>query len=175
MTRHGALILLAGLAALAAQRKYEAKKEQLPGEPVVQPIAYSHKKHLSFGLKCSNCHTIPNDAGNDGMMATFPKEAVCMGCHQSVKTDSQEIQKLAAFAQKKQPVPWERVYRVPDIVWFSHAVHVKDAKLECRSCHGAVEQRDVLFKEVSTGMMACMECHARMKAPNGCDTCHASQ
>lgn len=168
--RWAAAILLA-LGSLTAQRKYEPKQEKLPGDPVTQPIAYSHKKHVAMGLKCTNCHTMPGE----GMMASYPKETVCMGCHQSVKTDSPEIQKLAGFAKSKQAVPWERVYRVPDIVWFSHAVHVTDGKIECATCHGAVANRDVLFKEVSTGMMACMECHAKMKAPNGCDTCHASQ
>ena len=159
------------IAAALAQKKYEPKQEKLPGDPVAQPIAYSHKQHLAMGLKCSQCHTMPGE----GMQATFPSEKVCMGCHQSIKTDSAEIQKLAQFAKDQKPVPWNRVYRVPDIVWFSHAVHVTDAKIECKQCHGDVAQRDVLFKEVSTSMIACMDCHARHQAPNGCDTCHASQ
>jgi hypothetical protein len=68
-----------------------------------------------------------------------------------------------------------RIYQVPDMVWFSHAAHVKDAKIECTTCHGEVAKRDVLFKEKSTSMNTCMDCHARYKAPNGCDFCHASQ
>ena len=62
-----------------------------------------------------------------------------MGCHTTIKKESPEIQKLAAFAAKKEPVPWQRVYRVPDIVWFNHAVHVKESKVECSVCHGEVE------------------------------------
>ena len=38
-----------------------------------------------------------------------------------------------------------KIYSVPEYVWFSHAVHVKDAKLECVSCHGPVAEREVLF------------------------------
>jgi hypothetical protein len=153
------------------RKTYQPKKEKLPGDPVIQPIAYSHKKHVAMGLQCTGCHTMPGE-GNE---ATFPPESFCMGCHESVKADSAEIRKLAAFAKEKKSVPWKRVYYLPDIVWFSHALHVKDARIECGACHGEVGQRDVLFQEKSTGMMACMECHAARQAPNGCDTCHASQ
>ena len=162
--------LLLALFALAAQPKdYKAKEEKVPGDPVTQPIAYSHKTHVALGLKCTNCHTTPGD----GFAATYPKESMCMGCHSSIKKESSEIQKLAAFAAKKEPVPWVRVYRVPDIVWFNHAVHAK--KSECSACHGDVAQRTVLFQEKSISMAACMACHAATGAANGCDVCHASQ
>jgi hypothetical protein len=111
----------------------------------------------------------------EGFQATYPKEVFCMGCHQTVKKESPEIAKLAELAKTKQKVPWARVYHVPDIVWFSHAVHVKDAKIDCKECHGDVSQRDVLFQEKSTSMVACMDCHAQRNAANGCDVCHASQ
>jgi len=169
--RYSVLVIGAVLALAAQQKEYKPKEEKIPGDPVSQPIAYSHKKHVAMGLKCTNCHTMPGD----GFLATYPKESVCMGCHSSVKTDSPEIQKLAAFAAKKESVPWVRVYRVPDIVWFNHAVHVKEAKAECTTCHGDVAQRDVLFQEKSTSMNSCMACHAQHGAPNGCDFCHASQ
>jgi hypothetical protein len=122
-----------------------------------------------MGMKCTNCHTMPGD----GFAATFPKETMCMGCHTTVKKESPEIQKLAAFAAKKEPVPWVRIYRVPDIVWFNHALHTK--KNDCATCHGEVAQRPVLFQEKSTSMNTCMACHAEAGAPNGCDVCHASQ
>lgn len=165
-------VLLAGLAVAPAQKKeYRAKEEKLPGDPVAQPIAYSHKQHLAMGLKCANCHTMPGE----GYLATYPKESFCMSCHTAVKKESPEIQKLAAYAAKKEAVPWKRVYRVPDIVWFNHAQHVNDAKIECGTCHGEVAKREVLFQEKSTSMGTCMACHAMEGAPNGCDTCHATQ
>lgn len=171
-SRYSVLVLAAvALGLVAQQKEYKAKDEKIPGDPVAQPIAYSHKKHVAMGLKCTNCHTMPGD----GFLATYPKESVCMGCHTSIKKDSPEIQKLAAFAAKKEAVPWKRVYQVPDIVWFNHAVHVKDVKAECSECHGNVAERDVLFQEKSTSMTSCMECHAKHGAPNGCDFCHSSQ
>ena len=147
----------------------KTKEEKVPGDPVPQPIAYSHKTHLAQGLKCATCHTMPDE----GFVATYPKETTCMGCHTTVKPESAEIQKLAAYAAKKEPVPWVRVYRLPDIVWFNHALHVKVAKTECAVCHGEVEKRDVLFQEKSIAMASCMSCHAKHSAPNGCDVCHA--
>ncbi|MBM3756212.1 MAG: cytochrome c3 family protein [Acidobacteria bacterium] len=165
---------LIALACLAQQREYKAKDERIPGDPIAQPVAYSHKKHAGeLGLQCTMCHTIPSS--NDGMLATFPKESTCMGCHTSIKKDSPEIRKLAAHAAKKEPVPWKRVYHLPDIIWFSHSVHAKEAKIGCTECHGDVSTREVLFQEKSIAMPACMSCHAARKAPNGCDTCHSTQ
>ncbi|MEX2263600.1 MAG: cytochrome c3 family protein [Bryobacteraceae bacterium] len=166
------LSLAAALAAIAQQKKvYQPIQEVLPGPPITQPIAYSHKVHIAAGLVCKNCHTMPGE----GFQATYPKATLCMGCHASIKAESAEIQKLARFAKEKQTIPWERVYRVPDYVWFNHALHVQDAGIACGNCHGEVAQRDVLFKEKSTSMVACMDCHARNNAANGCDVCHASQ
>lgn len=146
-------------------------EEKLPKDPPVQPIAYSHKTHVALGIKCQDCHAIREP----GFTAGFPREATCMGCHVSIKKDSPEIRKLAGFAKSKTPVPWARVYSVPEYVWFSHAVHAKDAKIECENCHGPVAERPVLFKEKPTNMFSCMACHSKYGAPNGCDSCHASQ
>ena len=162
---------LAAFVLVAQQADYKAKEEKLPGDPVTQPIAYRHRTHVALGLKCTNCHTMPGE----GAVATYPEESTCMGCHATIKKESAEIQKLAAFAAKKERVPWARVYRLPDIVWFNHALHVKTAKAECSVCHGEVEKRDVLFQEKSISMPGCMACHAKHEAPNGCDVCHSSQ
>lgn len=164
-------MLLAALLAAQVPADRKAKEVKVPGDAVAQPIAYSHKTHLALGLKCAGCHTMPGD----GFAATYPKESTCMGCHTSIKKESVEIQKLAAFAAKSAPVPWARVYRLPDIVWFNHSLHVKVANTECSVCHGEVEKRDVLFQEKSMSMESCMTCHAKQKAPNGCDVCHANQ
>jgi hypothetical protein len=163
------LVVLLGAA--LAQKQYKPKHEVIPGPPVKQPIAYSHKTHVALGLTCTGCHTI----AGEGFAAGFPPERFCMGCHASIKKESAEIQRLAEFAEAKKPVPWARVYQVPDFVWFSHATHAKDKKVDCTVCHGDVASRDVLFQEKSTLMNACMECHAAYKAPNGCDYCHATQ
>jgi len=148
--------LSAGAAVLLSLRLFAAE----------QPLPYSHKTHVGLGLKCNGCHAMP---GN-GEMATFPPESLCMGCHASLKKDSPHIQKLAQFVKEKKPVPWVRVYRLPEYVWFSHKVHVK--KAACETCHGPVAGRDVLRQEKPITMAACMACHDETEAPNECNTCH---
>lgn len=130
-----------------------------------QPIPYSHKTHLALGLECAKCHTMPGK----GEAATFPAESVCLSCHTAVKKDSAAIQKLAEYARKKEPVPWVRVYQLPNYVWFSHKVHGKAA---CSECHGEVPQRDVMVKEKPIDMNSCMNCHDKHEAPNECNVCH---
>ncbi|MBI1356991.1 MAG: hypothetical protein GC160_21845 [Acidobacteria bacterium] len=162
------LLLAAAGLALWAQTGYVSPTEEIPGPPVEQPIAYSHKTHVgTLGLKCSDCHQ-PDD---EGFLMRYPDEQKCMACHAAIKTDSPEIQKLAAFAAKAEKVPWNQIYRVPDYVWFAHASH-SEAGVECAACHGDVAQNDVLFKAKPTNMVSCMECHAEHNAPNSCDFCH---
>lgn len=136
--------------------------------PVEQPLPYSHKTHVALGLQCRDCHEI----ADPGFAAGYPAEVKCMACHVAIKADSPHIQQLAQYSADSKPVPWNRVYRVPDFVWFSHASHVDDASVGCETCHGDVAQREALFQEKPTTMASCMECHARHQAPNDCDFCH---
>ncbi|MCC6368439.1 MAG: cytochrome c3 family protein [Bryobacterales bacterium] len=136
--------------------------------PPAQPIAYSHKLHAgALGLACKTCHTNPDP----GELMGFPATSVCMTCHQTVKKDSPQIQKLAAFHEQKQPVPWKRVYQIPSFVFFSHKTHLESGAA-CETCHGPVKERDALWREKILSMGNCMECHQKTHALNDCDTCH---
>jgi c(7)-type cytochrome triheme protein len=136
-------------------------------EPPPQPVPYSHKTHLALGLKCDSCHR----NADPGEFMGFPAESFCMSCHQTVKADSPHIQKLAAAAREKKPMPWVRVYQIPTYVYFSHRVHTA-AGATCVTCHGPVRERDRITKEVVHNMRSCMECHAAAKVRNDCTTCH---
>ena len=137
-------------------------------EPPVQPIPYSHKQHIALGLKCASCHEMPDP----GEMMGIPAASKCMTCHQSVKKDSPAIQKLAGFADRKEPVPWVRVYQIPGYVFFSHKEHLAKAKASCETCHGPVRERDALRKEKEISMAACMDCHRERQASLACNFCH---
>ena len=143
----------------------------LCAQALQQPIPFSHRAHTAEGVKCLDCHAIRKP----GFAAGLPKEETCMACHSTIKTDSQSVQKLANYFKDKKPVPWVRVYRVPDYVWFSHESHHKVAQIACETCHGPVAERDVLTKEKPTSMASCMECHAARKAPNECNFCHETR
>ncbi len=176
MRRTSTLLVLVGLAlfvALRAQdfgnRRYISPVEKLPLSPPEQPIPYSHKLHVGrLDLKCADCH----EGDRDGFMMEFPSEDKCMACHAAVKTESPHIKKLAEFADAGKSLPWARVYRVPDYVWFAHESHTTDAGIDCKTCHGPVAEREQLFKEKPTNMVACMDCHSEHKAPIDCDFCH---
>lgn len=136
--------------------------------PPEQPIPYSHKLHVGkLQLECTQCH----QTDEDGFLMQYPATETCMACHQAIKTDSPHIQKLAKIAESGEPVPWVQIYKVPDYVWFAHASHT-EAGVECGVCHGPVAERDALFKEKSTSMASCMQCHAAHGASNACDFCH---
>lgn len=136
-------------------------------EPPVQPIPYSHKQHIALGLKCANCHEMPDP----GEMMGIPATSKCMTCHQSVKTDSPSIQKLTQFAEQKKTIPWARVYRIPAYVFFSHKSHLETGAT-CQTCHGKVAEREKLFRETDMTMGGCMNCHRANKASLDCLFCH---
>jgi hypothetical protein len=107
-----------------------------------------------------------------GDFAGLPSTAKCMTCHGEIKKDSAAIRKLAEFHRDNKPVPWARVYRIPDYVFFSHKEHVVSAKVSCEECHGPAKDRDVMRKEKDTSMAACMECHRARRASLDCNFCH---
>jgi hypothetical protein len=90
----------------------------------------------------------------------------------TIAKDRPAIAKLAEFSKKQEPIPWKQVYRVPEYVAFSHKAHVGRARVDCQTCHGAVQERDVIRKEKSISMSACMDCHRSNGASVACDYCH---
>jgi hypothetical protein len=154
------LLVLIGNGELGAEDKAPAAKPQ--------PLPFSHKLHTQFLPECLDCHQL----SRDGWTMSYPREEQCMICHATIKGEDPAIQKLAAYAAQKKPLPWVQVYRVPDYVYFSHRTHVKKAKLDCEICHGPVRERETLTKEKDTSMQACISCHKEKGAPIGCRTCH---
>lgn len=154
-------------AAISARQAPEAGEFRPPPAPV-QPIAYSHKSHIAAGLTCAECHTTAETSER----ATIPPTAECMTCHAKERRDSPEIVKLAGFDSRKEEVPWRRVYRVPEYVYFSHAEHLSNKSITCDTCHGDVASLDVMQKLKDTSMAACIQCHKQHSAPILCDSCH---
>jgi hypothetical protein len=156
-----------GQTATAATNAAAAPAYAAPPAPV-QPIPYSHKRHLALGLECRQCHVNP-DAGE---MMTFPATSTCMSCHQAIAADRPPIQKLAAYAKAGTPVPWVRVYDTPDYVFWSHGAHLQ-AKVACVECHGPVAERDVMAQETDVvTMLGCRRCHDARQVFTDCGDCH---
>jgi hypothetical protein len=163
------LLILAAQTATSPPAPGGAPAKKFVPTPVAQPLPYSHKTHIAAGLQCKNCHEMPEP----GDFAGIPGTDKCMACHIQIKKESPHIQTLAAYHQKKEPVPWKRVYRIADYVYFSHKQHLASGKAICETCHGPVRERDVLARERDiTSMAACMDCHREQNAPLTCDFCH---
>lgn len=99
-----------------------------------QPLAFNHKVHADkAGSKCEDCHAITEA----GAFAGIPPIASCAGCHpEPVGETAAEKELVAKYVKPNREIPWLVYSRQPDNVRFSHATHVKTAKLACERCHG---------------------------------------
>jgi hypothetical protein len=166
--RHTSCLLAVVLLATLVLRASAAQQAPAPAATPVQPVPYSHKKHVALGLDCRGCHINPDG----GKLMTYPPNAMCMACHRTVAADRPSIQKLTALADTGAPIPWARVYRLPDYVFWEHAPHLK-AGVTCAECHGAVAERDVITVETNILTMAgCLACHNKRQVFTDCIHCH---
>lgn len=163
------LLWLSALATAGASQvppPYEPPPEELPRVVAPQPVPFDHRLHMEQRMACLDCH----GGALEHERAGLPDRDHCMLCHQAVAREHSAVREMAAMPTGSK-IPWERVYRVPDFVFFSHAEHAR-AGVDCGSCHGPVETRVVLDQEFSTNMVACMNCHAQRQASNECYLCH---
>ncbi len=61
------------------------------------------------------------------------------------------------------PINWTRIHNLPDHVYFNHAQHVTVGKQECQTCHGPVEEMEVLAQYAPLSMGWCVNCHRETK------------
>lgn len=57
------------------------------------------------------------------------------------------------------PIEWERIHNLPDHVYFNHSQHVTVGEVECQTCHGPVEEMEVLGQHAPLSMGWCINCH----------------
>jgi Cytochrome c7 and related cytochrome c/Class III cytochrome C family len=134
-----------------------------------QPIAFTHKLHLAKGLECAGCH----HGVEQGPDAGLPSVKLCMTCHLAIATDRPEIKKVAAYFERGEEIPWQRVYGYyPSAhVRFNHAPHIR-AGVKCAACHGDMTQQTVAIQAVDLDMGYCLGCHRQKRASVDCTTCH---
>lgn len=146
---------VAGLVVVSVVWFFFSPKNTDVGYAPDQPVNYSHKLHAGLmGMDCRYCHT----AVEDGPHANVPSTEVCMNCHKGVRTDSSEIQKIAAAHESGDPIRWAKVHLLPDYAYFSHQAHV-NANVGCASCHGRMDQMEVVRQVEPLSMGWCLECH----------------
>lgn len=184
------LVLLATLIFLAVS---SWSRQPAVAKPPVQPINFPHNVHVqTYKMDCQYCHADARRSEYAGL----PSVMRCMGCHKITAADKPEIKKLAEFAAKQEPIPWVRVFKVPEFTYFPHKAHIR-ADLKCQTCHGPVETMTTAAAETgprlandllnvvglrpaspTLTMGWCIDCHRSqnatrgMKAPLDCVTCH---
>ena len=149
------------------------------GYEPVQPIHYSHKIHSGDNeIDCNYCHSSARVSKHSGI----PSLNVCMNCHKSIyeyngeTTDEYskefydaEIQKLykavgwddesQEYTGETQAVKWVRIHNLPDFSYFNHAQHVSVGDIECQTCHGPVEEMEIMYQYSPLTMGWCINCH----------------
>jgi len=131
-----------------------------PGVAVPQPIPFSHKHHVGDdGIDCRYCHTTVETSASAGM----PTTGICLSCHSQLFRDAPALAPLHESMQSGKPIAWNRVYDLPDFVFFNHSIHVNKG-VACVSCHGRVDQMPVLVRQQAPDMQWCLDCH---RAPSG--------
>jgi hypothetical protein len=140
---------------------YFSPKNTAIGYAPEQPVPYSHKLHAGdLGIDCRYCHANIERSQE----AMVPPTQACMGCHAVVKKDSPKLTAVRASWSSGNPVEWVRVHRLADYVFFDHSVHLA-AGVGCVSCHGRIDQMDVVRQDQPLNMGWCLECH-RNPTPN---------
>jgi len=141
-----------GLYTIGVQQGYQPK----------QPIAFSHQLHAGqYEIECQYCHT----GVEIGKSANIPSANICMNCHTHIQNVggkegiSTEIQKIYNAVDNNQPIEWVRIHNLPDLAYFNHAQHVAVGGLECQTCHGPIEEMEVVYQHSSLTMGWCIDCH----------------
>jgi len=139
--------------------------------PVEQPYPYNHAVHTATA-DCTLCHR----GARDGVRAGLPDMQVCTRCHATPpgKQPSADDEALWKRAAAGDPVPWNRLYRLPSHLYFSHRRHTTVAGIECERCHDAMGKRTSPPSRPlrSLKMSDCIDCHEETQVTVDCTACH---
>ncbi len=140
---------------------YFSPKNLQVGYAPLQPVPYSHRLHAgTLGVDCRYCHANVERSAH----AMIPATQTCMGCHSVVKTESARLANIRASWETNKPVEWVKVHKLPEHSYFDHSVHLS-VGVGCVSCHGRVDQMEVVRIDQPISMGWCLECH-RNPGPN---------
>lgn len=157
------------------------------GYAPVQPIHYSHKVHAGDNkIECKYCHSSARVSKHSGIPSLNvcmnchksiyeykgnpegpSAEDLANGYTNEFYT--KEIKKLykavgwdeenQKYTGESQPVEWVRIHNLPDFAYFNHSQHVSVAGIECQTCHGPVEEMEIMYQYSPLTMGWCINCH----------------
>jgi cytochrome c7-like protein len=124
-------------------------------EIVEQPIQFSHAHHVGGeGIDCRYCHTSVETSN----FAGIPPTKTCMNCHSVLWTNAPILEPVRASLRDDTPLTWIRVHNLPDFVYFSHKIHIRQG-VGCTTCHGAIDKMPLVYQAQSLQMEWCLDCH----------------
>ncbi|NNF19264.1 MAG: c-type cytochrome [Flavobacteriaceae bacterium] len=157
------------------------------GYAPIQPIHYSHKIHAGDNkIECKYCHSSARVSKHSGIPSLNvcmnchksiyeykgnpegpSQEDLANGYTNEFYT--KEIKKLykavgwdetnQRYTGETQPVEWVRIHNLPDFAYFNHSQHVSVAGIECQTCHGPVEEMEIMYQYSPLTMGWCINCH----------------
>ncbi|MDH3698647.1 MAG: c-type cytochrome [Flavobacteriaceae bacterium] len=157
------------------------------GYEPVQPIHYSHKIHAGDNkIECNYCHSSARVSKHSGIPSMNvcmnchksiyeytgngegpSAEDLANGYTNEFYTG--EIKKLykavgwdeenQQYTGETQPIQWVKVHNLPDLAYFNHSQHVTVGKIECQTCHGPVEEMEIVQQFSPLTMGWCLNCH----------------
>lgn len=150
------------------------------GYQPIQPIHFSHRIHAGDNqIECKFCHSSARVSKTSGI----PSLNVCMNCHKSISEVAEstateeysksfydgEIAKLyeavgwdvesQSYTGETEPVKWVRIHNLPDFAYFNHSQHVEVGGIACQTCHGPVEEMEIMYQNAPLTMGWCVNCH----------------
>ncbi len=139
---------------------YASPKNLQVGYQPVQPVPYSHKLHAGqMGMDCRYCHANVERAAH----AMVPPTQTCMGCHSLVKTQSARLAPVRESWDTGESIAWVKVHKLPEHSYFNHSVHVA-VGVGCVTCHGRIDQMEVVRLDKPIAMQWCLQCHRNPEA-----------
>ena len=146
---------LTGTALFFGVWQYFTPKYTRVGYMPTQPVAFQHSIHVQqLGMDCRYCHSYVEVSSHSNV----PTTQTCMNCHTAIKANSPKLQPVRDSWASGKPIEWVRIHRVPDYAYFNHSAHVNRG-VSCVSCHGQINQMQVVWEDKPLSMGWCLTCH----------------
>ncbi len=149
------LPLLAGGAGISGAAFYRSSYATGVNDVRPQPVAFSHAHHVGqLGIDCRYCHTSVEKSSS----ANIPPTKTCINCHQQIWIGADMLGEVRASFASDQPIVWNRVHNLPHYAYFNHSIHLAKG-VGCESCHGRVDQMNLMAQSSTLLMEWCIACH----------------
>jgi len=111
-----------------------------------------------LNLDCRFCHS----SGERSSHSNVPLNQVCFNCHGAgkgqIKLASPKLEPVRKAMETNKPIEWVKIHKAPDYVYFNHSAHLNRG-ISCASCHGKVNEMDVVHHDQPQSMGWCLDCH----------------